>query len=395
MGIIDVAGDPLAKKEPSPLSMRTGDMLAAIENAAPTQAGTVLRARGDIERKRAQNEKGIALLQRQREMELVEQSGQEALMSLPEWVKTTHPDLWAKRHGKVTARENQLVKEGYTMYLVFQKAKQEQAFNRQQIATGRAREASYGRSQRPTSPASYIGRQLGTGGPIHPQAEALWRAKHSRLPGIAAKERTATEAVGAKERIATEAVGAKRGIATEKAGAAKERYSLDRASREGIAAGSVASRERIAVLKEGATPAKPLVTDASIRKVIVAGKNIDKVAKGGEKADFRTWMEDSYLPIARSITPERRAAIFKAMGDNVPSETKLLGMFQVPTGKPARLFGLIGATPPSEGAIEGGFDELDYLLEALKLRGASETKLDQLRAFFLKQLRDSRETPGG
>jgi hypothetical protein len=411
MAIIDLAGNPLAKKEekkkePSPLSMRTGDMLAQMEGSSPIAASSMMRALGDVERQRGQNERGLAMLQHKQEAEVDDQKDDEAPLSIREWAQRHYKSQLAKypvKNGvrRVPKRLDKRIREGYALYFkrhyIRVKSQQESAFNRARIAKEQALAGSYGRANRPTDDTTTgvaLGRMLNRNPNLlndpnwrRRAIELLGRQKHPGSLGAAeARGKTPEQATGLIDRRAEEAHDRALALA-----GGKERQALTLADRKYGQARGLATHK--AALKGKVET--PLVPDASIRKVIVAGKNIGKVGKGGEKIDFQTWMHESYLPIAQSITPEQRAAIVKAVGNQIPSEDELLGMLQVPTGKPSRLFGLIGAQPPSREAVEGGFDELDYVLEALRLRGASDAKIQQLRTMFSDRLLDAREAPTG
>jgi hypothetical protein len=386
---VDVIEDPQVKekskkKEPSPLSMRTGDMLAQLESASPIAASSMMRALGDVERQRTRNEPGFAVLHHRQEAKIDGQVVDDTPLSKREWAQKHYGKQLAKypvkdgmRRGVPRALAKQ-IREGHALYyqrfVARVESRQAGALSQAKIGTERARALSYGQANQPNTIASYIARQLQAGGSIDPQAITMWNAKHSQLSGLESKEGIAS-----------------RGLAAEVSWRGKDREAAmarSQSDRQG--------RMNIAMLKEGVE--KPLIADAPIRSVIVAGRNIGKVGKGGEKVDFETWMLESYLPIVRSITPEQRATIRKGMGDRIPPEAELLDMIEIPSRTPEKKgFWVrdVAEQPATKQAVEGGFDRLDLILEALRLRGVSDAKIDQLRAMYSGQLETAGKVPGG
>lgn len=395
MGIIDLAGNPLVKKEkskkkePSPLSMRTGDMLAQMEGASPIAAGSMMRALGDVERQRGQNERGLAVLHRKREMEIVDGQDTEEVMNFDDWVRATHPELWAKRGGKVTRREYKLANEGYTTYLTFQKAKQQQSLSQAKIGTERAHALSYGRSNQPGNVAEGLMWYIRQNKPIPPVLMQAWNAKHSQLPGLKSKEGIAGRKLGAEvkwrgaDRTAamdrTEAlVAGRKDIAVSSRAGAMDRSVSDRAGRMDIAE-----------LKAGAQgAAKSIAKDADILELGKAASNI------GKNETFESWMA-SYMRIAPMTSPAQRATLRKALGRRLPSVKELEAMVVVPKGtpsQPAKTRSLLGvdrlwpdrkataAAPPSLESVEQGWNQLDMALEGLRLHGIPEDRITRLRA---------------
>lgn len=384
------------KKKPSPLSMRTGDMLAQLEGASPIAQSSMLRGLGDVERQRGQNEQGLAMLHRQREMETVSQS--DKLMSRDEWVQATHPELWAKRRGKVTRRENKLVEEGYATYLIFQKAKQQQTLNQARVGTERAQGLSYGRANRAKTIASYITQQLDAGLPIDPRAIELHNAGLTSQEGIAARKLASTEgmaqqALGADVRKSRAARGDLRTSKLLDREAAMERSISDRAGRMDIAKLKGSEEKQV-------VPAQRLVE---------LGESASAIGKPMKTSDdvmitpsFEEWMAE-YMLVARMTTPSDRATLKKALGRHLPSIDELEDMIVMPQGtqaQPAEMRSFLGvdrlrpdkaaiaAAPPTPENIEQSSSQLDMVIEALRLHGESagkrelEKKIARLRGLI-------------
>lgn len=380
----------------SPLSMRTGDLLTQIESAGPGAAHSMMRALGSVERQRQRSQGGIEQLHRKREMEIVaEQKKPEQIMSRPEWVRANYPDLWAKRGGNVTPREMRRVKQGYEAYRVFMQDRQEASFKQAQIGRQQALTSSAGRANRPNTIASYIARQLQSGGPIDAQAIAMWNSKHSKQPGLESRERIAAAGDVSRQQIAGMGNISREGIAAGNI-----------AGRETIAVGDRASRERIAALK-GPTAAKQTVKTQRISEAgqaaIEIGKSSRKDSKTGESLPtmtFESWMQTEYMPIAAMTTSAQRATLRKALGRRLPSIEELEAMIVAPKGTPAqpgknRIWPLsdvkpTAAAPPTPESVEGAWSNVDMVIEALRLHGEPDEKIARWRALFSNTLLNAR-----
>lgn len=367
------------KDEPSPLSMRTGDMLAQLEGASPIAASSMMRGLGDVERVRGQNERGLAMLHRQREAEVMDQrdsqSDQPKLLGRIEWARLQYPELAKKK--RITQRENKLVSEGYELYFkrhfLQQKSQQAGALSQARIAALQAQTGAQRRKNQLT-PVTYIGQQLNARLPIDPRAIAMWNAQYSKLPGLRSREGIATADRASRE-----------DIARETRGAAMTRSQSDRAGRMDVA--------RLKASAPGAV--KSVIQDADIAELGAAATDI-----GQRGFTFENWMAE-YMRVAPMTSPAHRVTLKKALGRRLPSVTELHAMVIAHQGtpaQPAKMRSFLGvdrlwpdkaatpAAPPSAENFEQGWSQLDMAIEGLRLHGESEDKIARFRVAMEKEL---------
>lgn len=381
MGIVQTLPE-VEKKPPersSPLAMDVGTYLKELEGMPPATASAMLSAKEHEDRKRALAEARMEPLRRMREAEVIAEQEKDTdpfkpPLSLQEWGRLQYPELTKLK--KISRQEHEMLLKGYATYLATQQAKQRMALAHERSVRERAlNQARIQEMQRFGNLREWMAEEARSGRMSPAEATARWREAYSHAPRLESRERIAVGDRAARERIAAAVRASKEGMAEDTLAAKVQRWRADRAL-----------RERVAAMRGQPS----LVPDSKVRSLIVSGKNIGKKVKD-EELTFENWMYNEYLPVAQSLTPQQRARIRELLGDKLPSEDELIGKLKkIPGGTPARWLGLIDAKPPGSQA----FDRLDYILEAMRLCGATDERIQRLRVMYEGKLRNV-EVNGG
>lgn len=371
-----------AKKEAGALSLRTSDLLDALEKASPASAGLMMRAMNQGELQRRTTERGLDKLRRRSEADAIAGSEKEAeplkILTRFEWAKLAIPNF--KDQKQRTQRDEKRLEDGYQAYLGMVEFRQKQLLNQAKIATETARASALGRSQQPKTAAAGLLEQIRLGQPLNRDLLDLYHA------GTRSKEGIAARGLESKSRLSRLTLSQKETLAGH------ERQRKVRAD-ELEAAAKVRKEALDREAKVAGKAAKPLLTPAKVSSVVISAKNVGKLGKDEERLTFEDWMFNQYLPIARSTTPEQRTKVAKGLGDKLPSAEKLIGMLVVPPSTERGLF-FKKTVPPTREDIEGGFDTMDFVVEGLRLRGWEEKNIKNLVNRFSGQLLDARGRNG-
>lgn len=341
------------KKEPGILSLHTPDLLRQIESADATTASSMARAVRAIDGRHRRADQLTAPLYRRREAEVM--AGEKKTLAAYEWMKKTHPEL-AKRK-RVSGREYELLMEGYATYLANEYKKAQIDYKRAQTLKAR---------RQPTEKPAGSLRALAARG-LTPEAG------RERMAALTRGER------GFKEQQATTAFGRKEALAETTFGRRQ----------------TLAETAHRRTLKRDAAKAalKPAVKDERFGVVIAAARKVTRTGVEREgKITFDEWMRKEYMPVARSLTPEQRGQVVEALGTRLPRQEELRARLVVPK----TITGRVWDTHPKHEDFEAAYETLEVVIEGLRLHGAPEPVLDEVRNIFTEDLRRARrEMTGG